>query len=95
MVRPKAKRRRGADIEQSPLDDALFQKLRSHRKELADAAGVPPYVVFHDATLREMAQRAPRSAADFALLPGVGRTKLERYAESFTRVIREHQGSGT
>jgi ATP-dependent DNA helicase RecQ len=94
-VRPKAKRRRAAASEHSAVDDALFQKLRSHRKQLADAAGVPPYVVFHDATLREMAQRAPCSAAEFALLPGVGRTKLERYAESFTQVIREHRERGT
>ena len=40
-------------------DDALFQKLRAHRKQLADQAGVPPYVIFHDATLRAIAQRLP------------------------------------
>jgi ATP-dependent DNA helicase RecQ len=94
-VRPKPKRRRAISAAGSPLDDALFQKLRMHRKQAADAAGVPPYVVFHDATLREMAQRSPRSPAEFALLPGVGRSKLERYADSFTRVIREHHDGGT
>jgi ATP-dependent DNA helicase RecQ len=94
-VRPKPTRRRAPPAGRGPLDDDLFQKLRMHRKQVADAAGVPPYVVFHDATLREMAQRAPRSAADFASLPGVGRTKLERYADSFTRIIRDHHASGT
>jgi ATP-dependent DNA helicase RecQ len=94
-VRPRPKRRRAADAAGSPLDDDLFQKLRAHRKQVADAAGVPPYVVFHDATLREMAQRAPRSPDEFALLPGVGRAKLERYAESFTQIIREHRAPGT
>jgi ATP-dependent DNA helicase RecQ len=72
-------------------DGELFHKLREHRKRLADAAGVPPYVIFHDAALREMAQRMPRSLDDFASIPGVGRVKLERYAQSFMDVIR---GSG-
>jgi ATP-dependent DNA helicase RecQ len=71
-------------------DEALFQKLRAHRKQLADQAGVPPYIIFHDATLRAIAQRLPRAAAHFATIPGVGQSKLDRFAESFMCVIREH-----
>ena len=51
---------------------------------------MPPYVIFHDAALREMTQRTPRTLGEFAAIPGVGQTKLERYAESFMQVIREH-----
>ena len=72
------------------LDEDLFQKLRAHRKRLAEAAGVPPYVVFHDSTLREMVHRTPQAMHEFAIIPGVGQTKLDRYAESFAQVIREH-----
>ena len=50
-------------------------------------AGVPPYVVFHDRTLIEMAQLRPGSRAAFAELPGVGRSKLDKYAESFLAVV--------
>lgn len=72
------------------LDEALFHQLRAQRKRLADAAGAPPYVVFHDATLRELASRRPRTLEEFATIRGVGQSKLERYAEAFLQVIREH-----
>jgi len=48
---------------------------------------VPPYVIFHDSTLREMAARKPQTLAEFAMIPGVGQTKLARYGESFLQVI--------
>jgi len=91
--RPPRKRRTGKS--QPPVDaadGALFQKLRAHRKQLADQAGVPPYVIFHDATLRAIAQQLPRAAAEFASIPGVGQTKLDRFADSFARLVREHLG---
>jgi ATP-dependent DNA helicase RecQ len=65
----------------------IFQALRAKRRELAEAQGVPPYVVFTDATLIEMAKRRPRGTSDFARLPGVGRNKLERYADAFLAVL--------
>ncbi|MCG8356543.1 MAG: HRDC domain-containing protein, partial [Kiloniellales bacterium] len=80
----------------APLDSAaesLFQKLRAHRMAMAKAQGVPPYVIFHDQTLMEMAQRRPRDLEAFAGLTGVGRAKLERYGESFLKVIAAHDGS--
>jgi ATP-dependent DNA helicase RecQ len=68
--------------------DGLFDILRELRKRLADEHGVPPYVVFHDATLREMTVRRPQSLADFAQLHGVGEAKLARYGEQFIAAIR-------
>jgi ATP-dependent DNA helicase RecQ len=65
----------------------MFEALRAKRRELAAEQGVPPYVVFTDATLIEMVQRRPRGTSDFARLPGVGRSKLERYADDFLAVL--------
>jgi ATP-dependent DNA helicase RecQ len=70
---------------------ALFESLRALRKRLADEHGLPPYVVFHDATLREMAERRPLTLNQFAELPGVGHAKLARYGDQFIAVVREHQ----
>ena len=73
-----------------PADQALFDALRARRRELAVDQGVPPYVIFHDASLVAMAERRPRSMEEFATIPGVGATKLERYGEAFLEVIRAH-----
>jgi ATP-dependent DNA helicase RecQ len=69
--------------------DSLFEQLRALRKRLADQAGVPPYVVFHDATLREMATHKPTTLAAFANIPGVGQAKLSRYGEVFIAAIAQ------
>jgi ATP-dependent DNA helicase RecQ len=71
-------------------DSDLFERLRALRKRLADEHGVPPYVVFHDATLREMSARRPLSLNAFAELPGVGQAKLARYGDQFIAAIVEH-----
>jgi ATP-dependent DNA helicase RecQ len=87
--RAKGKRKAQAaalPVPQSP-DDTLFERLRELRKQLADAAGMPPYVIFHDSTLRELAARKPATVADFARIPGVGQSKLDRYAQAFMEVI--------
>lgn len=68
-------------------DEALFQNLRAHRLELAGEQKVPPFVIFHDTTLLEMAKTKPRTISEFSQLSGVGKTKLERYAGSFLEVI--------
>jgi ATP-dependent DNA helicase RecQ len=76
-------------------DQALFELLRRKRKELADAANVPPYVIFSDRTLIEMAAYFPMSAENLLKINGVGRVKLERYGDVFMGVIREYcQGDG-
>jgi ATP-dependent DNA helicase RecQ len=61
--------------------------------ELAKAQNVPPYVIFHDKTLAEMAARRPRSVAEFAAIPGAGAVKLARYGEAFLTVINDHHAS--
>ena len=74
----------------APEHRGLFDALRAHRRELAKAQGVPPYVIFHDVTLEAMAEQQPRTLDEFATLPGVGEKKLERYAETFIEVIAGH-----
>ncbi|WP_119389323.1 DNA helicase RecQ [Taklimakanibacter lacteus] len=79
---------RRATVDTLPAaDEALFGRLRAKRLELAKAQNVPPYVIFHDKTLAEMAARAPRSIAELAGIPGVGETKLARYGEAFLEII--------
>ena len=74
----------------APQSGALFDALRALRKRLADEHGLPPYVVFHDSTLREMAERRPLTLNQFAELPGVGSAKLTRYGGTFIAAIAEH-----
>ena len=66
-----------------------FERLRALRKRLADAEGVPAYIVFSDAVLREMAKHAPRTRAELLGIPGVGPVKLERYGEAFLEALRD------
>ena len=73
--------------------DPLFEALRAKRRELAQAQGVPPYVVFADKTLAAMVADRPQSLAEFARLSGVGEAKLERYGEAFLAVIRQADGN--
>ena len=71
-----------------PADRELFDRLRALRKRLADEQGVPPYVVFSDRTLHEMASRKPSTPEAMLDIPGVGQAKLTRYAESFLEELR-------
>ncbi|MGN6141999.1 MAG: DNA helicase RecQ [Mesorhizobium sp.] len=71
-------------------DRALFQALREKRMEIARAQNVPPYVIFHDRTLIEIAAARPTSRREMAAVPGVGEAKLERYSPAFLSVIAEH-----
>ncbi|HBH23806.1 MAG TPA: DNA helicase RecQ [Cytophagales bacterium] len=73
------------------LSNELFQLLRQERQRIAKLEAVPPYVVFNDATLQEMARDMPLTKDDFALLQGVGAHKLERYADAFLEVIRSYK----
>jgi ATP-dependent DNA helicase RecQ len=67
----------------------LFEALRALRKRLADEAGMPPYIVFNDASLREMAERQPKTLPEFSTIIGVGQSKLARYGGQFVELIRE------
>lgn len=73
-----------------PIDSELFEKLRALRKQLADDQGVPPYVVFGDKSLRQMAATLPTDDQAFLTISGVGQTKLDKYGRTFMSVIREH-----
>lgn len=64
-------------------DSSLFEKLRHLRLTLAKAQNIPPYVIFHDTTLRAMATAKPQTLAELANLPGIGEAKLARYGETF------------
>jgi ATP-dependent DNA helicase RecQ len=59
----------------------VFERLREWRAAAAKEQGVPAYVIFHDATLKQIAQRLPASLADLGTISGVGQTKLERYGQ--------------
>jgi ATP-dependent DNA helicase RecQ len=71
-------------------DESLFEKLRLLRKRLADRRGVPPYIVFGDASLRLMAQHLPTNEAEFLRISGVGEKKLRDYGDAFLQEIRQH-----
>ena len=71
---------------------ALFERLRALRKRLADEAGVPPYIVFSDATLRDMCAKLPATEDEFLDVSGVGATKLARYGAAFLEELAAWQG---
>jgi ATP-dependent DNA helicase RecQ len=65
------------------VDPALFEALRGLRREIAAARGIPPYLVFSDATLREMAARRPRTLEELRTVKGVGDRKLVEFGAAF------------
>jgi ATP-dependent DNA helicase RecQ len=78
----------GLPVETS-VDKGLFEKLRELRKEIAAKEGVPAYMVFSDASLRDMCRKKPASLVQFSAVNGVGSVKLEKYGEAFVRAIRK------
>ncbi|AWK44137.1 ATP-dependent DNA helicase RecQ [Photorhabdus laumondii subsp. laumondii] len=71
-------------------DRKLFAKLRKLRKSIADEENIPPFVVFNDVTLIEMAEQCPVTEGEMLLINGVGQRKLERFGNVFMALIREH-----
>ena len=69
------------------MDRDLFERLRALRLDIARSRGVPPYVIFHDTTLREMARLKPQSVSDLLGVRGVGARKAEDLGEAFVAVI--------
>lgn len=71
-------------------DQVLWDALRALRLQLAETAGVPPYVIFHDATLRAMLVDRPDTLGKMAAISGVGQQKLSRYGQSFVDIVQAH-----
>ncbi len=95
ITRPPPADRRRNRADPAPLDEAddpLFEVLRTVRRDLAREAQVPPYVIFHDATLRAMAVARPASRSELGAIPGVGARKLDSYGDAFLVAIAQHQG---
>jgi ATP-dependent DNA helicase RecQ len=91
-IQPKRERRRRgstAGATPNPIGNPLFEALRARRRELAEEIGVPPYVIFHDSVLRDMAGLKPQTFSALGELPGVGARKLEAYGDAFLTVIRQ------
>ncbi|MGI5216659.1 DNA helicase RecQ [Nocardia sp. CA-290969] len=82
-----AKSAKAAPVELTGADNSLFEKLRQWRADTAKEQGVPAYVVFHDATLREIAARKPGDLPALGAVSGVGENKLARYGEQVLEVV--------
>lgn len=98
MLRKKETRRiRLAESHEGEYNRELFEKLRQLRRDLAFDRNVPPFVIFSDRTLKEMARDVPVSTNAIRQITGVGQTKLRRYGDDFLEVIRTHvkQNGGT
>ena len=74
-------------------DEMLFERLRGFRKHLADERGVPPYIIFSDVALRQMARSYPANEAEFSRISGVGSQKLREFAALFVGEIAKHLAS--
>jgi ATP-dependent DNA helicase RecQ len=76
-------------------DAAVFEQLRAWRAAAAKEQGMPAYVIFHDATLRQIAARAPSTLAELATVNGVGENKLARYGQQILDLLRDHDVGAT
>ena len=85
-----AERTRRSKPQVAEADRQLWEALRARRKQLAEEEGVPPYVIFHDATLMDMLALRPRDRYEMAAVSGVGDRKLEAYGDAFLTVLEEH-----
>jgi ATP-dependent DNA helicase RecQ len=84
---PERRKRRVGEI---PCDEILFERLRAQRRVLADARNVPAYIIFSDVALREMANKYPRTEAEFGGITGVGKQKRQEFGAAFLAEIADH-----
>jgi len=89
LAKPEKKSRSGHKV--ADADKQLWDALRQCRKAFADEKDVPPYVIFHDASLMDMVHYRPLTEQQFLSISGVGQSKLEKYGDAFLQVIREHE----
>ena len=92
---PPARTRKARKGQPDLPHDPLFEALRAWRRERAKAQGVPPYVIFHDSTLRAVAAARPTSLAGLSQIEGIGDTKLERHGESLLAAVAQAAGEPT
>ncbi len=85
---PKRRASRSDRAAANPTDNPLFAALRAARRDLAQEAAVPPYVICHDSTLREMADTMPMTMAAMSKITGMGAKKLSAYGDAFLAVVR-------
>ena len=93
MARPRVRntpelKRKTKGIDEPQYDKELFELLRTMRKEIADRAGVPPFVIFHDRTLVELAAHRPESLDTLLEIHGVGKSKCEKYGDEILETVR-------
>ena len=82
--------RKQAPVKQLVADDALFEEMRSLRSQLAQEKNLPPYVIFSDKTLMELAEKQPQTSLEFFLqIKGVGKSKLDNYGEQFLALLKK------
>jgi len=79
------------EVELAPADEALFERLRGLRREIAQARGVPPYVIFHDRTLAQLAARRPRDRGALLAVRGIGEKKAADLGDAFLTAIATHE----
>ncbi len=89
--RRRERRRAGAAVAADAADGDLLAALKAWRRDLARAQGVPPYVVFHDRTLVEIAARNPATREELSVVSGIGRAKLERHGDAVLALLRMHR----
>jgi len=100
MLRKESRPAKAARKGRKPYDTSnaenarLWEALRACRKQLAEAHDLPPYMIFHDATLADMVERQPQTREQFSRISGVGESKLDKYADDFLAVIRSHIEQG-
>ena len=87
--RPRTRSPRPERKVDTSVDGPLWDALREQRLKLAHTQGVPPYVIFHDASLQEMLETRPRTLEEFTTITGVGEKKLKRYGQVFLNVLNE------
>jgi len=91
LAKPQKKARGAAQV--GDADRLLWDALRECRRRLAEEKDVPPYVIFHDASLMDMVHYRPLTPQQFLDISGVGQSKLEKYGAAFLQVIREHESA--
>ena len=85
--------RKQQKVKQLVMDDGLFELLRQKRYELAAAQNLPPYVVFSDQTLRDLAEQRPDSRLKMLQIKGIGENKLDKYGDTFLAILQGYKAS--